>query len=470
MASNRGRKRSAPSTRGSATAASSPKRTRGRPPATEQPVDSQTRQRNAARRRRTTRTTPTEPAAPSNGALDGIAETTTPPPPPAISPPTTGRSTADERSSSTRRESQQFVDLSQVSGIDSLGDARGGYITAAFAGELVRAIRNSMNESGFRAGGSYKSRKLPEFSGDPLEFRHFRESYFDSAGDFTARCNIDRLLEAIKGEAKGKIRTMVATVSRPEKILETLEVYYGNQNIVTRELIRELRALPSLESGQMGMLQFADKLHGSVDAIKELGRRSLLEDVDLFACVLQKIPFSMRVAYSRHSVRYGQEKTPLEKLAEYMHEEAVLAVASGVADVEDVPRVSPAGSSGPARATGRGAAVVCTVVSAAEKARGARGADECALCNRGEHDLGACPKFKGDVVVSRWAVVKRMRRCFGCLGGGHTRVQCSRGVTCEACGGPHHSLLHRGQRGRGTGGGDGPSGKESVVCINLEES
>ena len=95
-------------------------------------------------------------------------------------------------------------------------------LAAAFERALLAARSGSTCGSDSQLGNRlHFARKLPEFSGNPLDWLHFKEAYESSAelGGYTDRENIARLYSAIKGEARGTVRTLLATSIDADSII-----------------------------------------------------------------------------------------------------------------------------------------------------------------------------------------------------------------------------------------------------------
>ncbi|XP_076246522.1 uncharacterized protein LOC143186698 [Calliopsis andreniformis] len=177
---------------------------------------------------------------------------------------------------------------------------------------------------------------LPKFAGDPLEWLHFKETYdlTSEMGAYTDRENIVRLFAALKGEARDAVSTLLATGQDAATIMRTLELNFGNKNIIARKIIADIRELPELDTGKINIAQFATKLRGAVTAFRSLKLIGYLHSPDLIQNVGSKLPSALRYAYHKYSAEAPQEKTELEKLSDFVYKEAELAVAAGVFGLE----------------------------------------------------------------------------------------------------------------------------------------
>lgn len=106
----------------------------------------------------------------------------------------------------------------------------------------------------------------------------------------------------------------------------------------------------------------------------------------------------------------------------------------------------------------RGGGAQGGAASKPKQTQGAKGSDKkksnsnpkCRLCSR-EHWLNDCKEFKEMSVNAREAKVKALDLCTKCFSGKHYSKDCKSNLTCSAksgkgggaCGGRHHTLLHR---------------------------
>lgn len=194
---------------------------------------------------------------------------------------------------------------------------------------------------------------------------------------------------------------------------------------------------------------------------------------ELMRSVASKLPITLRYAYNRYAagdvdIRTAK-KSALEKLSEFLNEEADLALASGIFDTEAEP--SPTGSS--KKSVGaddrkiRKAAVTAIAGEQNEKPREAKTPTECWGCEKPGHRIGSCDKFRELTTRERRARASDKHLCFICLAKGHLAANCNRERPCRHCSGRHHSLLHQ-SRDENRRNGQG-SRKEQVAVLEVHE-
>lgn len=294
------------------------------------------------------------------------------------------------------------------------------------------------------------AKSLPVFSGDPLEWLHFKEAYLltSESGGYSDRENIARLFDALRGEARDVVKTLLASSRDADAIIRTLELHFGNKKIVAEKIVADLKALPEIESGKISLVQFATKLRSAVSAFTTFKLMGYLHSPELVKSVGSKIPVALRYAYNRYAVSVAGEKSELEKLADFIYSEAELATEAGIFDIDITPDRSTQRSDAlnrPRRQPPR-TAVVC--VTDHNRKRGQRAESNasamrnCVFCKKDNHASPKCLFFAREPLQKRWELVKKHNLCYGCLKSGHMRNEC-RNVKCSFCQRRHHSLLHK---------------------------
>ncbi|XP_076660183.1 uncharacterized protein LOC143363496 [Halictus rubicundus] len=296
------------------------------------------------------------------------------------------------------------------------------------------------------------AKKLPKFSGNPIEWLNFKEAYLSSAelGGYSRRENVARLFDALEGEARASVTALLATASDANVIIETLELQFGNKNTIAEKIASDISGLPNLEFGNQNIAQFAAKLRNSVVALKSINLIGYLYSPELIKIVANKLPSALRYAFNRYAAEAAAEKTTLEKLADFVYREAELAAATSIFDT-DIPSTSYVRDSQikkkPSRL--RTAATYTTTRGLRRLEKGYTGpsdqtgrTDRCAFCSRSNHKSRQCRDLARETIQKRWALVRKNKLCFKCLDRGHGSKQC-KGANCDHCDKPHHSLLHK---------------------------
>lgn len=324
------------------------------------------------------------------------------------------------------------------------------------AGTLEALVANkeaSVSEHDSRLGNRLKfANKLPKFSGNPLEWLHFRESYKDSSqlGGFTDRENLARLFEALSGDARETVQMLLATTCDANAIIETLELHYGNKDQVARRIASDITGLPDLKHRNSDIVKFATKLRNAVRALKSLKRVGYLYREDLIKSVVNKLPSGLTYTYYRHVASLDSDETNLEKLANFLYKEAEYAIEAGIFDLgsESPSREDNGPPKKKAKTTETVKIYACaerpdkdkSCVNSSDCER-----ERCLFCERNGHTLSTCTGYAKQTPERRWFYAKKHRLCFNCLAKGHRQTDCQ-SPRCQFCRRRHHNLLHRSAR------------------------
>lgn len=309
--------------------------------------------------------------------------------------------------------------------------------------EVLERTLNSIRDASLGEGNSRlvnrltTAKALPQFSGDPLEWHHFKEAYQLSSelGDYTDRENRARLFEALKGPAREAVSTLLSSSRDANAIMRTLELNFGNKKFIAEKIVTDLKKLPHLESGQINLVQFATKLRNAVIALKTLSLFGYLQSPELFKSVGAKLPSALKYSYNRYAANDVSNASHLEKLSDFLYAEAELADDAGLLDID----IGPDTSARKANTKTRKVANTYTVNRESENEKGV--GKNCVICGRDNHQTDKCFTLKKETLEQRWALARKHKLCFGCLKPGHTRSKC-RNASCNLCKRNHHTLLH----------------------------
>lgn len=119
--------------------------------------------------------------------------------------------------------------------------------------QLAYALRDSMDASSARREDRLLTRlstprELPTFSGDCIEWLHFKSAYEESSHicNYTESENLWRLRRALKGEAREAVTDLLIGNTSPTVVMEALELRFGQADIIIQHLLSQIRKLPHL--------------------------------------------------------------------------------------------------------------------------------------------------------------------------------------------------------------------------------
>ncbi|XP_059061629.1 uncharacterized protein LOC131854526 [Achroia grisella] len=274
---------------------------------------------------------------------------------------------------------------------------------------------------------------LPYYSGDPMEWLQFKQAYEESTEvcNFNPKENLWRLRKCLRGAAKEAVSALLISAVTPDKLMATLELRFGNPDIIISRLIQELKKLhPVSQEYQKDIVYFAVKVQNFVEATRAVGRQEYLQGIDAFTLLLSKMPTVLVSKWSDYSytLLLERKKSRLELLSEFLTQEAVKI--STTSNLCLINARSDKYKNYDNNISSRSHSVL--VLN-----------DKCQYCRVSRNDLTKCTQFKKALRKDRWRYIKRNNLCYKCLLSSHQRETCP-APACDkdGCGGAHHRLLH----------------------------
>ena len=255
-----------------------------------------------------------------------------------------------------------------------------------------------------------------------------------------------RLFAALRGEARETVSALLATNQDAQSIMNTLELHYDNKKLLVKKIVRDIKDLPDIDSGKIKLASFASKLKGACAALRSFKLMGHLDSPELIKCVGRKLPFFMRFTFDSYAATVIDDKTDLEKLADFLYRQTERSVFGGIFDLEADATVKKASIDKKALL----AKPVRVYATAHQEAVNATSAEmsssvSCVFCNRNNHISADCTSYARDSVERRWYLARKFRLCYKCLKQGHLKTDCEN-TNCTQCGRPHHTLLHNSSR------------------------
>nr|XP_041630523.1 uncharacterized protein LOC121501956 [Drosophila kikkawai] len=269
----------------------------------------------------------------------------------------------------------------------------------------------SMTPNGAQgANGPRRLPDLPVFGGQPEEWPIFNCAFVETtqAYNCTDLENNQRLLKALKDEARETVKSLLIHPGNVSAVMEQLRFRFGRPEQLIRSQLNSVREVPPISEQHLArIVPFATRVSNltaflqSAKAEQHLGNPTLMEEL------VAKLPTSKR---------------------EY---------ANIVCTILDVEGKEPRRR----------------VLHASVDQNGCEQRDDrhggCPICG-GQHATTSCREFIGASPSRRWSMVKRHRLCFTCLRIGHTARTCNGHGECRinGCRQMHHRLLHGADEGR----------------------
>ena len=191
-------------------------------------------------------------------------------------------------------------------------------LASALHSTLINFRYTSLSENNSRLVNRLTSaRSLPTFSGEISEWMHFKDTFelTSELGGYSDRENVLRLYAALSGEAREIVSTLLSTHRDARTIMKTLELHYGNKKLLARKIVSELKNLPNMESGKIKL--FASKLQSAIAALHSYNLAGYLHNPELAECIGNKLPTVLQFGYNTYAATVTNEKTDIEKLADF---------------------------------------------------------------------------------------------------------------------------------------------------------
>ena len=294
------------------------------------------------------------------------------------------------------------------------------------------------------------SKKLVTFDGNPLEWRSFNQTYETSSvsGGYSNEENVTRLFEALKGETRSAVENILATGTKnPDIIMKTLELRFGNENLILSEIVLKLKKLLSICSGEIDIVNFSSKLNNAVSALDEMNNIGYLFNKDLLKELLYKLPQSMVTQFVNQTATTNASPRNLVALSDFMIKQAQKYADLGIVDLSGFDCVANCKSSTKEKSTKSVSSKSCAVLDSEPVQSSDLSIllttknDLCLRCESTGHLLPECKIFARETTERRWLLARKYRVCFVCLKLGHRRDNC-KARWCKFCRGKHHEMLH----------------------------
>jgi hypothetical protein len=285
-------------------------------------------------------------------------------------------------------------------------------------------------------------RDLPEYSGDPLEWLHFKQAYQESTDvcNFSPKENLWRLRKCLRGAAKETVSALLMSAASPERIMATLELRHGDPECIINRLLHDIRKLQPLSSEyQKDIVNFSIKVQNFVESVKVVGREEYIQGLSIVPLLISKLPTVLVSKWSDYSYPLIQAGTRsrLSIMSEFLNMEAVKIATTANVYLQSY-------RSDQQRSKQQDNYIRPQPVLLQTERQNSWKSDKCHFCRAQQgHKLPECKQFKRALRKVRWQYVKRNGICFKCLESRHEREICTAPV-CDKddCGGAHHRLLH----------------------------
>ena len=207
--------------------------------------------------------------------------------------------------------------------------------------------------------------------------------------------------------------------------------------------------MPDIESGKIKLSLFASKSTNAVAVLRSRNLTGYLYNPKSIQCIGNKIPTFLKYAYNIYAETVDDDKTDLEKLADFLYREAERTVTGRIFDVEVNTEIKKTPTDKRPTSDAKAAKVYTSTHLENDNTtpEDLTSSALCMFCSRINHKSPNCLTFARDSLERRWYLVRKYRLCYKCLEQGHLMINCESG-NCAQYSRPHHVLLHDPGRSR----------------------
>lgn len=141
-------------------------------------------------------------------------------------------------------------------------------------------------------------RKLPEFSGDPVDWPLFASSYDNSTNmcGYTDAENLMRLQRCLKGNAREAVRCHLLHPSSVPQILTTLQTLFGRPELIVKCLLNKVHSTPAPKADRLeSLINFGLVVQNLCSHLQSLGMEFHLSNPNLLHELVDKLPAGVKL-------------------------------------------------------------------------------------------------------------------------------------------------------------------------------
>ena len=257
---------------------------------------------------------------------------------------------------------------------------------------------------------------LPQFSGNPLYWQPFWDSFeaaVDANTSLTGVQKLSYLRAQLHGEASDVIAGFQLTNTSYNDSVQLLKERFGEPYIQIEAHMQALVELPNPSNTSSSIREFYDNIERHIRSLTALGQTEETYGSLLTTILLGKLPLKMKQNMAR---AHGKREWTITELRTSIRDEIhILEIGS---QTEPPTVVSPT------------AAFHSGVIKS-------KGKIQCPFC-KGAHSALACERIQDP--RQRTNIVRQERLCFNCLGH-HKISDCNSKHRCHHCRRKHHTSL-----------------------------
>ena len=297
--------------------------------------------------------------------------------------------------------------------------------------QAAHSEHNSIGSSARHFSAKVKLPKipLPKFNGDITKYFSFWDSFqsmIDSNEDLSSVDKFNYLQRSLEGAAARAIEGLPLRERTYAAAVELLRERFGNKQKVINTHMDQLIELRSCETANASQLRLLyDKINIQVRGLEALGVTSDTYGVLLAPLIMSRLPNQISLQISRQTTK---DFWSLDELMILFRKEVEAREMNQ--DISVKEQHKPKGGDFSQRKPVPSASALHTQNSKQTYI------PNCVFC-RGKHYSANCEKIQQR--KDRLDILKRDKRCFRCLKGGHISRNCDR--KCRNCNGFHHQSI-----------------------------
>lgn len=290
------------------------------------------------------------------------------------------------------------------------------------------------------AGAKIPELKIPTFNGDFSKWTSFFDIFSTLIIKNNTLSNVQRLMHlkgCLTGEPLNLISNLQLTSSNFQIAIQTLSDRYSNNLITINCHIKALLELPSLvKLNAQNLRDFVTAIKQNVEALKGLNVPVDQWDLLLIYINSQKLDYNTRRSYELE-----RDRSVLPTLDGFLNYLENRCIALECLNFETLNVSKDKEKPKPRNFQSHPHSQSYHVTAESHKNEKSF-EKKCLYCDKLNHTLYSCLKFKELSYFDRKNFVQAKQLCFNCLGSKHSSENCNSQYTCMLCKRRHHSLLH----------------------------
>ena len=318
------------------------------------------------------------------------------------------------------------------------------------------STRNRVSDAGSTANSfaHRQSVKLPKliiekYNGDVSKWQEFWSQYETAIHTNDALCKREKftyLKTYLTGQAAKAVAGLMLTDANYDSAITLLQSRFGRKDLViSAHMSRLLNLNPVKKSSDVHALrQLYDECEIQIRSLESLGVVSDTYGSLLCPILMKMIPDDIALEYSRQ--RGSDDEWKVDEIVKFLQKEVqsrerTLQMTMSHHQKEQKPESKPWKHSTSSNDTKMNRP---SMQSAAALHTASQKTHNCLFCDSAEHKSENCPNHS---IPERKEKIKKMGRCFVCLGQKHIAKNCKvKDVSCEKCGRRHHIAVCTGEK------------------------